>query len=144
VIIRCWISGFDKIQLSGSKKQEHYIHLQMDPLDNLLTTCPFRWVVNFHWTILKLTNSGLLVTWNINFRTFKFRPRPRPDPMVLNHCWHYYSYTMWCRINWSLVEYVAGSSDFWQNEGLISHSGITLCGDSLHLQSMQATQAWIK
>jgi len=61
--------------------------------------------------------------------------------MVVN----YHRCMMWCRINQSMVGYVAGSSDLRRNEGLlISHSVVTTCGVSLHLCSMKPTQAWEK
>jgi len=50
---------------------------------------------------------------------------------------------MWCRLHRSMAEYVAGSSDIWQNERhLISHSIVINCGVSLHLNFMKPTQAW--
>jgi len=61
--------------------------------------------------------------------------------MVVN----YSRCTMWCWKNWSMVEYVAGSSDLWRIEGrLISHSVVTICGVSLHLWFMIPTWAWEK
>jgi len=48
---------------------------------------------------------------------------------------------MWCRINWSMVEYSAGSSDLQRDEGChISNSAFTNCRVSLHLWSMRPTQ----
>jgi len=49
--------------------------------------------------------------------------------------------TMWGRINRSLVEYITGSSDLWQNEWLlISHSVVINCCVSLHLWSITPTR----
>jgi len=55
---------------------------------------------------------------------------------------NYYRCTMWYTMNWSMVEYIANSSDLWRNDGLhISYSVVTNCGVSLHLWSMQPTWA---
>jgi len=59
--------------------------------------------------------------------------------MVIN----YYRSMMWCRINRSMIEYVAGSSDLQRNvELLICHSVVTNCGVLHHLWSMKPTWAW--
>jgi len=56
---------------------------------------------------------------------------------------YYYRCKKWYRINQSMVECIAGSSDLLRNEGLrISHSGVTICGVSLHLWSMKPT--WLR
>jgi hypothetical protein len=56
---------------------------------------------------------------------------------------NYYRSTMWCRINRSIVEYVAGGSEVWRNEGLlISHSVVTNHGVSQHLWFLTPTWAW--
>ena len=47
---------------------------------------------------------------------------------------NYYRCKMRYRINRSMVENIAGSSDLRRNEGLfISYSVVTICGVSLHL-----------
>jgi len=44
-----------------------------------------------------------------------------------------------------MIEYIAGSSDLQQNEGLpISHSVVMICGVSQHLWSIKPTWAWEK
>jgi len=69
------------------------------------------------------------------------------DPFVNMLCYtnivvNYYRCDMRYRINRSLVDFIAGSSDLQQNKGLlISHSVVTNCGDSLHLWSMKSTRA---
>jgi len=61
--------------------------------------------------------------------------------MVLNN----YRYTVWCRINRSMVGYIASSSDLQRNEGLlISHPVVTNRDVSLQLRSMKPTRAWEK
>jgi len=63
-------------------------------------------------------------------------------------CWHtlwrqivinYSGWKMWCIMNESMVEYIAGSSDLRWNEWLlISYSVVTNCAVSLHLGSMNS------
>jgi len=58
--------------------------------------------------------------------------------MVIN----YYRCKMWCGVNWSKGEYIAHGSDLrWNERLLISLFVVTNCGVSLHLWSMQPTQA---
>ena len=55
---------------------------------------------------------------------------------------NYYRCRMRYRFNRSMVEYIAGSSDLWQNDGLlISFSVVNICGVSVHLASMKPTRA---
>jgi len=58
--------------------------------------------------------------------------------IVINYC----RCEMWGRMNWSMVEYTACSSDLLRKDGLlISHSVVTNCGVSLHLRPMKPIRA---
>jgi len=71
------------------------------------------------------------------------------DPFLSHDLWNkimanYYRCEIWCRINRRIGECIPGSSDLWQNDGLlqISHSVVTIYSVSQHLWSIKRT--WLR
>jgi len=86
VIVRCWISSFGKIQLSGSKIKSNYMNQQMDPLDNTLATDPILTGCGFPLNRTQIDHSGLLMTQMVNVATVRFWPGRGPEATVRKRC----------------------------------------------------------
>jgi hypothetical protein len=64
------------------------MNVQMDPLDNPLTTCPIQTGCGFASNRTRIDSSGLLTTQTTHLATVQFGPGPGPEATVRNRCSH--------------------------------------------------------
>jgi len=78
VIIRCWISSFGKIQLSGSENKSIIWIYKWTRWTTRWQPTQFSWVLDFHWTVPKLT---VRVYWRPTPSIWQqFSSNLNPDP----------------------------------------------------------------